>query len=125
LRQWFSEIEIILPLLCGVQETKYLAKLSQKVVEISQMLSDYVRELDDTRPVTAAVNGLNQNRILILRLLILQVIIILLVVTISKRVFSEKTIDEYQKRISYCSESYPLKAFGAWMDVIDNSLCNW
>ena len=90
-------------------------------VERSAMLSNFIKDLDPTRPVTSAVNGLNPDK---------------------DRYFATLDISGYNyaaggdhwktniyqmdhrrvpDRIMYGAESYPLEAFGAWMDVVDNT----
>ena len=84
----------------------------------SKMLADYVRNLDSTRPVTSAVNGLNPDKDPYFATL-----------DIAGYNYSfggdhgQKSIFEYDhkrvpSRIMYCAESYPLEAFGSWMDVL-------
>lgn len=89
-------------------------------VETSRMLADFIRQLDPSRPVTSAVNGLGPDK---------------------DPYFSTLDVAGYNysfggdhgresifridharvpERIMYCSESYPLVAFGAWMDVLDH-----
>jgi beta-galactosidase len=89
-------------------------------VETSRILSDYIRRLDPTRPVTSAVNGLGPDKDPYFSTL-----------DISGYNYSFGgdhgqesifTIDHARipERIMYCSESYPLVAFGAWMDVLEH-----
>jgi beta-galactosidase len=96
-------------------------KVKPEVVEISQMLSDYVRELDDTRPVTAAVNGLKPEQDPYFATLDIAGYNYSFGGDHKQESIFRKDHRRVPERISYCSESYPLKAFGAWMDVIDNS----
>ena len=93
---------------------------SPEVVRISKMQSDFVRTSDPSRPVTAAVNGINPAK---------------------DQFFSTLDIGGYNygsggggirdsifafdhkripSRIMIQTESYPLEAFHSWMDVIDN-----
>jgi len=88
-------------------------------VETSKKLAAYIRKLDTTRPVTAAVNGLNPDK---------------------DPYFATLDISGYNyavggdhwqdslyaqdhkrvpERIMYCAESYPLDAFGSWMAAVD------
>ena len=93
---------------------------SPEVVKTSRMLSDFVRTSDPSRPVIAAVNGINPAK---------------------DQFFSTLDIGGYNygsggggirdsifafdhkripSRIMIQTESYPLEAFNSWMDVIDN-----
>ncbi len=87
-------------------------------VETSKMLVQYIKTIDSTRPVTAAVNGLGPDKDPYFATL-----------DISGYNYSfggdhgQKSIFEIDHkrvpdRISYCAESYPLEAFGAWMEVL-------
>jgi beta-galactosidase len=89
--------------------------------ETSKMLTSYVKLLDPTRPVTAAVNGLKPDKDPYFATL-----------DISGYNYSfggdrgEMSIFEYDhervpRRIMYCAESYPLEAFGAWQDVLNHT----
>src|SRR5450432_1201904 len=83
------------------------------VAEMAAKLSVYVRKLDTTRPVTAAVNSVSEK---------------------TDPYFSALDIcgynyargnyvsdhDRKPERIIFCSESYPLQAFDYWMGVIDH-----
>lgn len=91
-----------------------------KGVEESQMLAEYIHELDPSRPVTSAVNGLGPDKDPYFATL-----------DISGYNYSFGGDHEMEsifksdhkrkaERIMYCSESYPLTAFGSWMDVVDN-----
>ncbi len=90
-------------------------------VTTAKLLADYIKILDATRPITSAVNGLNEDK---------------------DPFFAQLNIAGYNyaaggdhlkegiyasdhkrmpQRIMYGSESYPLEAFESWMDVLDNS----
>jgi beta-galactosidase len=88
--------------------------------ETSAKLADFIHELDPTRPVTAAVNGLGPDKDPYFATL-----------DISGYNYSfggdhgQKSIFEIDhmripERVMYCAESYPLTAFGAWMDALDH-----
>ena len=89
-------------------------------VATAKLLADYIKNLDTTRAITSAVNGLNDDK---------------------DPFFAELDIAGYNyaaggdhlkegiyvadhkrkpNRIMYGSESYPLEAFKSWMDVVDN-----
>jgi len=91
-----------------------------EVVQVAKMLGDYVRQIDPTRPVTSAVNDLKPDK---------DPYFATLDVAgynyasggdhMQKSIYAtdHKRVPE---RIMAGTESYPLEAFGAWMDVIDN-----
>lgn len=90
-------------------------------VPTSAKLAGYVRSLDPTRPVTAAVNGLNPGK---------DPYFATLDITGYNYSFGgdhgQQSIFDVDQtrvpgRISVCTESYPLEAFGAWVDVMDHS----
>lgn len=89
-------------------------------VATAKLLGNYVKSLDSTRAITSAVNGLNADK---------------------DTYFAQLDVAGYNyaaggdhlvegiyavdhkrmpKRIMYGSESYPLEAFGSWMDVVDH-----
>ena len=89
-------------------------------VATAKSLADYIKTLDKTRPITSAVNGLNEDK---------------------DPFFAELDIAGYNyaaggdhlkegiyvsdhkrkpDRIMYGAESYPLEAFKSWMGVVDN-----
>lgn len=91
------------------------------VVETAKELAAYIRKLDPTRPVTAAVNGLSEKKDPFFATL-----------DISGYNYAaggdhlQKSIydlDHARKplRIMFGSESYPWEAFGSWMGVADHS----
>lgn len=88
--------------------------------ETAAMLAGFIHRMDPTRPVTSAVNGLGPDK---------DPYFAALDVSGYNYAFggdhgqeSIFRIDHRRVpgRIMYCSESYPLTAFGAWMDVLDN-----
>jgi beta-galactosidase len=89
-------------------------------VATAKLLAGYVKNLDATRAITSAVNGLNEDK---------------------DPYFAQLDVAGYNYaaggdhlkegiyaidhqrvpgRIMYGSESYPLEAFGSWMDVVDH-----
>jgi beta-galactosidase len=89
-------------------------------VATAKLLSEYIKSLDQTRAITSAVNGLNADK---------------------DTYFAQLDVAGYNyaaggdhlvegiyavdhkrlpKRIMYGSESYPLEAFGSWMNVVDH-----
>lgn len=92
---------------------------SPEVVEVAKMLGNHIRKLDPTRPVTAAVNGLNPRKDPFFA-------------TLDVGGYNYATGGDHLKgsmypidhkrvpeRVMLGTESYPLEAFGAWMDVVD------
>jgi beta-galactosidase len=90
------------------------------VVQTAKMLADFIRELDKTRPVTSAVNDLRPDK---------------------DPYFATLDVGGYNyasggdnnrpgdyaqdhervpERIMAGTESFPLEAFGSWMDVVDH-----
>lgn len=91
-----------------------------EVVEVAKMLGDRVRLLDPTRPVTSAVNDLRPDKDPYFATLDIAGYNYA-----SGGDHNKKTIyrDDHKRvpdRIMAGLESYPLEAFGAWMDVVDN-----
>ncbi|NQU85053.1 MAG: glycoside hydrolase family 2 protein, partial [Mariniphaga sp.] len=87
--------------------------------EISKMLVDYIKAIDDTRPITAAVNGLGSDKDPYFATLDLAGYNYSFGGDHGQTSIFEKDLERVPGRISYCSESYPLVAFGAWMEVVD------
>jgi beta-galactosidase len=81
--------------------------------ETAQMLAEYVRSLDPTRPVTAAVNGVGPDK---------DPYFSSLDVCGYNYALSqyEESRETYPERIIYASESFPLEAFEYWMGVLDH-----
>jgi beta-galactosidase len=89
-------------------------------VETAKELVNYVKSIDSTRAVTSAVNGLNPDKDPYFKTLdIAGYNYPVGGDHLQENIFMQdhKRIPE---RIMYCSESYPLEAFGSWMAVEDN-----
>lgn len=91
-----------------------------EVAAMAQKLGDYVRLLDATRPVTSAVNDLTPDKDPYFATLDIAGYNYA-----SGGDHNKKTIyrDDHKRvpvRIMAGLESYPLEAFDAWMDVVDN-----
>ena len=88
------------------RSTKQGAKTAQK-------LADYVHQLDSTRPVTSAVNGVDENTDAFMDAL-----------GVAGYNYSiDKYISDHSRkpdRVIVCTESFPLKAFDYWMAVVDH-----
>lgn len=89
-----------------------------EIVEWAKKQADYVRELDPTRPVTAAVNNLNPQKDPYFAALDVQGYNYPVGGDHRESSLYEKDHKRIPDRIMYCSESYPLEAFGAWMAVV-------
>ncbi len=86
--------------------------------ETSKMLAGYVAKLDSTRPVTAAVNGLGPDKDPYFATLGISGYNYSFGGDHGQKSIFENDHDRIPERIMYCAESYPLEAFGAWMDVL-------
>jgi beta-galactosidase len=88
-------------------------------VETSEMMGDYIKKLDNTRPVTSAVNGLNQDKDPYFATLDLAGYNYAVGGDHWQESIYEQDHSRVSDRIIYCSESYPLTAYGSWMAVLD------
>jgi len=89
------------------------------VVKLAQEISDYVRKLEPTRPVTSAVNDLREDKDPYFATLDLGGYNYAANGDRSKSLYAFDH-DRLPKRIMFGSESYPLEAFDSWMNVIDH-----
>lgn len=87
--------------------------------ETSRMLAEYVRKLDPTRPVTSAVNGLGPDKDPYFATLDISGYNYSFGGDHGQKSIYKRDHERHPNRVMYCSESYPLEAFGAWMDVLD------
>lgn len=88
-------------------------------VSVSQELTNYVHALDPTRPVTTAANNLGPDKDSFFATLDIAGYNYAFGGDHGKKSIFELDRDRVPDRIMYCSESYPLAAFGAWMNVLD------
>jgi beta-galactosidase len=88
--------------------------------ETSKMLGDHIRSLDPTRPVTAAVNGLTPDKDPFFATLDIAGYNYAAGGDHETARLVQKDHLRLPDRIIYSAESYPLEAFSAWMDVVDN-----
>ncbi len=86
--------------------------------ETSEMLTEYIKTLDATRPVTAAVNGLGPDKDPYFATLDISGYNYSFGGDHGQKSIFEKDHERIPNRIMYCSESYPLEAFGSWMDAV-------
>jgi beta-galactosidase len=84
----------------------------------SKMLVEYVKQLDSTRPVTAAVNGLGPDKDPYFATLDISGYNYSAGGDHGQKSIFEKDHERVPDRIMYCAESYPLEAYGAWMDAV-------
>jgi len=91
-----------------------------EVVEAAKMLGDFIRSLDPTRPVTSAVNDLKPDKDAYFATLDIAGYNYASGGDHNQQSLYAKDHVRIPERIMYGSESYPLEAFGSWMDVIDN-----
>lgn len=87
----------------------------------ARMLAQYIRKLDSTRPVTSAVNGLWPDKDPYFAELDISGYNYSFGGDHGQKSIFEKDHERIPDRIMYCSESYPLEAFGSWMDVVNHS----
>jgi len=92
-----------------------------EVVKVSQMLGDFIRDIDPTRPVTAAVNDLRPDKDPYFATLDVAGYNYAAGGDHNKKNLYVQDHTRLPNRIMYGAESYPLEAFASWMDVLDNS----
>lgn len=91
-----------------------------EVINIAKMLGNYVRKLDPTRPVTAAVNGLGPAKDPFFATLDIKGYNYAAGGDHLRESIYKQDHDRLPERIIMGTESYPLEAFSAWMGVIDH-----
>ncbi|WP_347158623.1 glycoside hydrolase family 2 TIM barrel-domain containing protein [Pontibacter chitinilyticus] len=89
-------------------------------VKTALMLRDYVKELDPTRAVTAAVNDLREDKDPFFKVLDVAGYNYANGGDHMKRNIYELDHQRVPERIMVGTESYPLEAFSAWTDVVDH-----
>jgi beta-galactosidase len=87
--------------------------------ETSEMMGDYIKKLDNTRPVTSAVNGLNPDKDQFFATLDLAGYNYAIGGDHWQESIYQQDHARVTDRIIYCAESYPLTAYGSWMAVVD------
>src|SRR4029078_12050689 len=95
-------------------------KETPAVAATAKNLSAFVRKLDPTRPVTGAVNGLSPDKDPFFAAL--DVAGYNYAVGGDHRVKDIYALDHQRvpSHLMFCTESYPLDTFGAWMAVLDH-----
>lgn len=84
-----------------------------EVADTAKLLADYVRSMDNTRPVTAAVNDVNDKKDAFFSALNV----------CGYNYAVDKYVSDHERkpqRIMFATESYPLTQFDYWMGVIDH-----
>ena len=89
-------------------------------VETAKQLVKYLKVFDSTRPVTAAVNGLNKDKDPFFGMLDIAGYNYAVDGDPLKNKIYAEDHDRKPDRIIFCSESYPLEAFRSWMEVEEN-----
>ena len=89
-------------------------------VQTAKMLSDYIKSLDTTRAITAAVNGLNEDKDPFFAVLDIAGYNYAAGGDHLKKNIYELDHSRVPNRIMAGTESYPWEAFQSWMDVIDH-----
>ena len=86
---------------------------------LAKKLVEKIRSIDKTRPVTAAINQLGPDKDPFLATLDISGLNYSVGGDHWKKSIYEIDHERVPDRIMYCSESYPLKAFGSWMSVLE------
>jgi beta-galactosidase len=92
-----------------------------EVARLSKTLAEYVRKLEPTRPVTSAVNELREDKDPYFATLDIAGYNYAAGGDHLKKSLYETDHARVPERIMVGAESYPLEAFDAWMNVLDNS----
>jgi beta-galactosidase len=91
-----------------------------EVVELARISADYIRSLDPTRPITSAVNDLRPDKDPYFAVLDVAGYNYASGGDHNQKNIYETDHDRLPQRVMVGTESYPLEAFGSWMDVIDH-----
>jgi len=89
-------------------------------VKTAHMMVNFIKNLDSTRAVTAAVNGLNADKDPYFAALDVAGYNYAVGGDHNKSSLHELDHERIPQRIMLGTESYPLEAFGAWMEVVDH-----
>jgi beta-galactosidase len=91
-----------------------------EVVEIARSSAEYIRSLDPTRPITSAVNDLRPDKDPYFAVLDVAGYNYASGGDHNQNNIYEMDHDRIPQRVMVGTESYPLEAFGSWIDVIDH-----
>ena len=89
-------------------------------VQTARLLGDYIRQLDPTRPITAGVNGLAPDKDPFFGALDVAGYNYAAGGDHHQAAIYAQDHARLPRRVMYGAESYPLEAFGSWMDVVDH-----
>ena len=93
---------------------------SPEGVATAKMLAGFVRSIDSTRAITSAVNSLGQDKDPYFAQLDISGYNYAVGGDHGQTTIYENDHQRVPNRVIFCSESYPLEAFGSWMGVIDH-----
>lgn len=85
-----------------------------EVVEAARQLAEHIHTIEPTRPVTAAVNAVNEKKAPFFSALDVA----------GYNYARDQYLNDHQRhpdRVMYCSESYPLETFAYWQDAKNNA----
>jgi beta-galactosidase len=91
-----------------------------EVVDLAKMLGGFVRQTDPTRPVTSAVNDLRPDKDPFFAALDIAGYNYASGGDHNQKNLYEVDHTRVPQRVMIGTESYPLEAFGSWMDVLDH-----
>jgi beta-galactosidase len=91
-----------------------------EVVELAKMLGDFIRLIDPTRPVTSAVNDLKPDKDPYFATLDVAGYNYASGGDHNQKNLYETDHGRLPQRVMVGTESYPLEAFGSWMEVVDH-----
>jgi len=91
-----------------------------EIVEVAKMLGDFIRLIDPTRPVTSAVNDLKPDKDPYFATLDIAGYNYASGGDHNQKNLYETDHTRLPLRVMVGLESYPLEAFGSWMDVVDH-----
>jgi len=88
-------------------------------VLVAREIGDFIRNIDSSRPITSAVNGLNPDKDPYFATLDISGYNYAAGGDHGKASIYAEDHERVPQRIMYGAESYPLEAFDAWMNVVD------
>jgi beta-galactosidase len=91
-----------------------------EVVELAKILGNYIRLIDPTRPITSAVNDLRPDKDQYFATLDVAGYNYASGGDHNQKNLYEIDHERLPQRVMVGTESYPLEAFGSWMDVMDH-----
>ena len=91
-----------------------------EVVELAKILGSYIRLIDPTRPITSAVNDLRPDKDPYFATLDVAGYNYASGGDHNQKNLYEIDHERLPQRVMVGTESYPLEAFGSWMDVVDH-----